>query len=296
MFGDYQMTNIAPSAMKDDKNAWLQDHLYVAFNEAENDNYTDKEVNSFVKRSTSVEGSSRAMYKMHKKGRFYALALLNTNDAGLHGLSRSDDATKRRIVIMMFKPNDSTVDWNSAKAIVEDISFRYSLYKYMHEEYNISNDYDPTRYDDDFDVWTKLHSLKPVPIESFNEYLKLDRNELHHDFKKPDYNIVQKHFSKGGDFKFYYICWHKTCDEFLKHLQYYPKNRSMNPELIKKGMLELGWTYDRKKSINNKERAVLFRNDFDEGNNEIPVKSTVDVPSKTKMPKMINDPEEDDFY
>jgi hypothetical protein len=277
MYGDYQMTNISPTAMKDDKNSWLENYLYISFNEAENDNYTDKEVNAWVKRSTSVETSIRAMGKVYRKGRFYATPTLCSNDPGLHGLSRSDDATKRRIVVMMYKPNDKSVDWKDAKAIVEDVSFGYSLYKYMYDEWNITEDYDPTAYADDYDVWNKLHALKPAPVETFNEFLKPSNSETH-DPRKPNYHLVNKYCTKAGKFKFYYICYHEACEEIMKHVhKLYPRS-SMNPEVFKKGMLALGWTYDRKKSIRSKECAVLFRTEWDgdDGDDEKPVKKKVE--------------------
>jgi hypothetical protein len=264
MFGNFSMDNIAPSAMKDQFNSWIENYLYIGFEEAENDNYTDKEVNTWVKRSTSIKTSIRGMRAVNRGGKFYAIPVMNSNDPGLYGLTRSDKATKRRIVIMMFKPADKNIDWSAEKTIVGDISFDYSLYKYMYDEYKISKDYDPTSYNDNYNVWSKLQTMKPVPIESFNEFLKMYSNEI----RKPsdiNYKLVHTYLSKTGKFQFYYLYYHEVVGEFMKYLQkYHKKSIGMTPETFKKGMLELGWEYDRKKSIYNKQTPVLFRTEFEE--------------------------------
>ena len=83
---------------------------------------------------------------------------MNTNDNGLNGLAYADEATKRRIVLLLYKKNDLTPEqWKAEKNIVKDPSFAFSLYYYMYHEYRISADYDPDGFNDDFGAWKALN-------------------------------------------------------------------------------------------------------------------------------------------
>ena len=59
--------------------------------------------------------------------------------------------------------------------LVENVSFGFSFYKYLYEDYKLPDDYDPTGFIDPsgFDPWKEVRSLKKSPTETFNEYLKL---------------------------------------------------------------------------------------------------------------------------
>ena len=260
MFGRYANDSVRPTAMKDQFNSWLQECLFIGFEEAENDNYTDKEVNTWVKASTSINTSIRGMHKATARGRNYAICVMNSNDPGLYGLSRADKATKRRLVVLMYKENDlKREDWDAIKAVVKDKSFAFSLYHYMYYKYKPSEDYNPDSYNDDFDVWSKLHDNKKSAVETFNELLRMD-DGAHHNRFKPNYRIVRHYLTKRSNF--FYIEYHQAMDEFNKHCTI-SNNKKLAAETFKAQMAELGWDYNRKKKI-PEETAVLFRDQFED--------------------------------
>ena len=66
---------------------------------------------------------------------------------------------------------------------------------------------------------------------------------------------------KTGDF--YYIDFLIADEEFGKHVRLSRLKGNWGTEAFKSGMIELGWSYDRRKTINNKRIQVLYRVDFD---------------------------------
>ena len=99
IFGSLAMTNVKPCRMKDPFNAWIEKLLFLCYEEGQSDNYTDNDVEIYIKNSTNPNKSIRAMRKETRQGSSYEVQVLNTNDPGLYGIARSDDAPKLRVVL-----------------------------------------------------------------------------------------------------------------------------------------------------------------------------------------------------
>jgi hypothetical protein len=258
LYGSFAFTNVTPKSMKDKFNDWLENRLFVSFEEAENESYTDKAINTFVKQWTSNEISIRGMYKTSRAGTNYAIGMLASNDAGLYGLARSDAATKRRIVNMLFKENDVSQErWDDMINLVMDKSFGYSFYKYMYEEYTISPSYNSDRYSDKYNTWQYLQSLKKNSIETFVELL--DRyNGGGYGYGDVNYDIVKIY--KGAKIQYAYIDFKDFQKNFKTHQQL-GNNKPMTVENAKVAMNDLGWKYNAKKKMDGHQLAVFYRED-----------------------------------
>ena len=269
IYGKYKMMNIDPGQMKDKFNEWEVNSLFNNFEEAENSSYVDKDVERYVKRCTSDEASIRGMRKTARQGEIFGINQMNTNDPGLFGIARGGMATKRRITLILFKevnPKDPNpeFDWKAEDENVEDESFTYSLHKYLFSEYELDKGYvpekgfvDPTN----FDPWAHVYVKKKTPIETFNENLQLKSAPSTSNLEV-NYNLVRQYKSrKTGEF--YYIDFQIADAEFGKHLRLSRFKGNWGTESFKTGMEELGWTYDRRKSIDGKRIQVLYRVDFE---------------------------------
>ena len=144
------LANVAvnPNQTSDLFNSWLSTLLMVHMEEADTDNYRNKDFEQFVKRITTINGSARAMYRETKAVRNSAIVGMNTNDPNLYGLTRSDEATKTRLVIIEFKDNNLTSkEWaNVREKYIDNADFAYSLYKYLSEELEIPSTFNLSRY------------------------------------------------------------------------------------------------------------------------------------------------------
>jgi hypothetical protein len=50
MFRRFATIKVQPAAMKDNLNDWIQNNLFISFEEIETDNDTDKTANTIIKR------------------------------------------------------------------------------------------------------------------------------------------------------------------------------------------------------------------------------------------------------
>ena len=135
-------------ATKDMFNSWLSENLMVHFEEADTDNYRNREFETLVKRITSPAGSSRAMYQTTKAVEHTAIVGMNSNDPTLFGLIRADEATLSRLVIIEFKERDfPEARWNDYKdQFYGNPDFAYSLYYYLKNDIEIPEDFHVNRY------------------------------------------------------------------------------------------------------------------------------------------------------
>ena len=144
------LANVAvnPNQTNDLFNSWLSTLLMVHMEEADTYNYRNKDFEQFVKRITTINGSARAMYRETKAVRNSAIVGMNTNDPNLYGLTRSDEATKTRLVIIEFKDNNLTPqEWaNVREKYIDNADFAYSLYTYLSEELEIPSTFSISRY------------------------------------------------------------------------------------------------------------------------------------------------------
>ena len=182
---------------------------------------------------------------------------MNTNNPGLFGIALSGIASKRRITLILFKevdPKDPNpgYDWQAEDQNVEDESFAYSLHRFLYEEYELPSDYVPTKGFVDpsgFDPWEHIYSKKKTPIETFNENLQLSTSTS--SSSQVNFNLVSKYNSKRSG-EFYYIDCQIVDEEFGKHVRLSRFKANLGTEALKIGMIELGWSYDRRKTMNKK--------------------------------------------
>jgi hypothetical protein len=199
------------------------------------------------------------MRESYKKGKNHALAVLCTNDAGLYGLTRSDDATKRRLVIVMFKKNDmSEEQWKEYKELIDDPNFGYSLYMYVYDEWG-ERGFNPDAFITEYDMYSELKSMKKNPVETFNELLTLNNGSLWTENTRDiHYNIVNEY--NGAKLHYFYI--HRSVALHNFNLHSLQGNRSkMTEETFKSEMKQLGWNYDRKR-ISGELLHVFYRDTF----------------------------------
>ena len=133
---------------KDMFNSWISETLMVHFEEADTDNYRNREFETFVKRITSPAGSSRGMYQTTKAVENTAIVGMNSNDPTLFGLIRADEATISRLVIIEFKERDFPIlKWEEYKQrFYGNPAFSYSLYHYLKNDIEIPADFCVSRY------------------------------------------------------------------------------------------------------------------------------------------------------
>jgi hypothetical protein len=156
-------------------------------------------------------------------------------------------------------------DWKAEDKNVEDESFTYSLHRYLYHDYQLPEEYTPTKGFVDpsgYDPWTQIHSMKKTPIETFEENLSLkSQNKIQS--STVNYNLVKFYNSKKTG-SYYYIEFLEADEEFGKHVRGSRSKGQWGSETFKAGMEELGWTYDRRKTMHGKRFQVLFRKDFNE--------------------------------
>jgi hypothetical protein len=268
LYGNFAFINIQPSASKDQFNDWLSSQLYIAFEEAETDNYTDKEMNAYVKRFTNTDLGVRAMRTSLTKGKNYAIGVLCTNDAGLYGLLRADEAVKRRLVVVLFKKNNmNSEQWSVYENIIKDDSFGFSLYTYIYNEWYsaIADNYNPNCFVSDYDVYSELKSFKKSSVESFNELLTVNKeNYLYFNQqtnRTPHYDLVFEY--QGEKISYYFIDRSTAITNFNLHAAQSNRNKMTDQSFIAE-MNTLGWSYDRKK-MHGDLKFVFYRSTFDHG-------------------------------
>jgi hypothetical protein len=256
IFGQYSMINITPSAVKDQFNDWIAKKLFLTFEEAETENYTNNQMSTFVKRFTNIDFASRAMHKSTTDTKNYAIGSLVTNDAGLYGLLRSEEATQRRLVVMIYKRNSLTSQqWDKWSATINDRSFAYSIAKFVYEELEVPTDYSPNRFVDAYDAYEILKPLKKNPVETMNELLEMWK-EPEFGEKGPNYNIVRKY--TGDRIGYYYIRRNDLFKTYNDHCQLSNRYKQGDGNLINE-MKTLGWDFGKKHMKDGSNTNVFFR-------------------------------------
>lgn len=147
---------------KDQFNGWTTDHLMLWLEEVQGnrDNVDNLKLSELVKQMTTENASIRRMYQENTEAKNIAIIGLNTNQRDLKGLTRADDATKSRLVIIKYREGNNERNGGSAAftakcgRFLDDEAFAYSLYYYLMHEYAIPQTFNINRYEgkekDDF--------------------------------------------------------------------------------------------------------------------------------------------------
>ena len=169
--------------------------LMIHMEEAESENYRNKNMERVIKRLTTIAGSSRGMYKETESARNQAIVGFNTNQNELYGLVRADQATLSRLVIIEFKPKPKDLNWDEIKdKFINQKDFAYSLYKYLLEDFEIPKTFNTCRYvsiDKDEFISKACHKSKNN-VESWLE----EANEEYELFEKRKWRNVEYYWCK----------------------------------------------------------------------------------------------------
>jgi hypothetical protein len=117
---------------------------------------------------------------------------------------------------------------------------------------------DPSGYD----PWCQIHTLKKSPIETFEENLMLHSSPRNNS-SQVNYNLVKYYHSKKTG-TYYYINFLEADEEFGKHVRLSRFKGQWVSDTFKEGMKELGWNYDRRKTIHGKRIQALYKKDFND--------------------------------
>ena len=99
--------------LKSDFNDWMENSLYMYFEELEEGNYREKFFEIFLKQATSENTMIHAKYQKARIGSYKFIMAMNTNAPDLYGLVNADGAVKNRAVIIQFKPAPPQDEWNA---------------------------------------------------------------------------------------------------------------------------------------------------------------------------------------
>ena len=251
LYGVYANCGDTPEKVVDDQfDSWQKRLLMLHMEEAENENYRNKKMETAIKRLTTINSSARAMYRESESIQNKAICGMNTNQSDLYGLIRGDEALLSRLVIIEFKPRTPELDWEAAKKkFIKNSSFACSLYKYLLEDLEIAEDFSPCRYrsseKDEFIKNAKKNSK--TNIEEWIETIAEERIEIKDAsgefkrvklLKKYKINGVDHYFAKPKDLVLSY-------KNFCKQMSY---NFSFKSQNVIESLVEMGWT-DRKTTV-----------------------------------------------
>ena len=274
-------TGINPKVTSSEFNGYLLGIFYLAFEEADDACYADKQIQEFIKRLTGEDFGCRQMYKDLTEGVCYAVGSLNTNDVGCYGLVRAARPVQRRLVFGVFKEaneDDMTDDkwFHWSKIIKSNKDFGYSFHRYILEDYPytfLEDDgtlradfkYNPERFDDNtFDAVGYLKKLKKSSVEKFIDMLVMhDSHYGSGDPRKPKLNLLHYY---GGDRKGYYFLHSEGLyDNFILHhnseivtgKRKYPISEERFTEELK----SMGWEFNAEVTQNKVKVRRIYRND-----------------------------------
>jgi len=245
---------------KDDKNAWQERMLLLWAEEVQNDKYRNEDMEKTIKLMITPEGSFRDMYKTAKSGEKHFIAGMNSNKPDLYGLIRADDATITRLVIVEYKPNPKRdIPWAKyVKKFLQDPNFGYSLYKYLAEEIEIPDDFDPCRYysQEKYDYINKAKGTSKNTLEAWMDSLFNGRGDYDSDLRVTTWDKKE----------YYYItipAMNRSYKQFHAEQGWGPqfKSDSLTKEFVKLG-------FEKKKTNIPGQRGVellrVLKDKFDE--------------------------------
>ena len=99
--------------LKSDFNDWMENSLYMYFEELEEGNHRERFFETFVKQATSDNTMIHGKYQKAHAGAYKFIMAMNTNAPDLYGLINADGAVKNRMVILKFKPAPPQDEWNA---------------------------------------------------------------------------------------------------------------------------------------------------------------------------------------
>jgi hypothetical protein len=264
MLNHLAMVNCTPELLENDRfNEYDERYLFCSINETQADSKRHYEANKIariIKSATDPEGEVRGMHKAARSGKKLPLWNLNTNEADLHGIAymTNDKALMSRLSITVWKKQIKT------KAEMEEIdnkflynpNMAYSLYKYLTEEYDIT-EYSPKRTDDPEkeEILKMLKAKNKSPLQEFVEYLEYYDETRKISPDETNYWIIHRYeaASSYAQGKYEYV----KESEFKRELKR-EKNITINADKLKSEMLGFGWDYGQKK-IKGKNERVFYR-------------------------------------
>jgi hypothetical protein len=192
-------TAVVPKQLEEDQfNNWTFEKLMLHVEEAETDNYQRHNLDSIVKRITTLNGSGRAMYQETQDKRHWAMFGMNSNKSDLYGMIRGDEALISRLVILHFKPRGD-FDWQGsavADHFIKDPCFAYSFKRYLETEYVIPDDFTTDRYygKDKDEFIAEALSHNKTTVDEWLELLNISPDTILQDttFKKVPYKYIVK--------------------------------------------------------------------------------------------------------
>jgi hypothetical protein len=219
---------------------------------------------SVIKRKTDDEGEIRAMNKNARAGKQLPIWNINTNEADLYGIAyaTNDQALMSGLSISVWKKNTKSTE--EKRAIDDKYRFnpnmKYSMYRYLLEDYVISESYSPKRYSDtEKDAILKmLKAHNKSPLQEFVEYLEFYDPGVGGSYSNPadvNYELIHRYSCNSISSKESYEYVIET--EFKRVLGK-DKGLKMKAQTLQTEMATLGWTYGRKK-IDGKAQRVFYR-------------------------------------
>lgn len=212
-------------------NGWACDLLMLHVEELQNSNYRNHDFEGIIKQMTTKMGSGEKKGVDTKACEHHAIIGFNTNQKDLYGLIRADEATISRLVILFFKPKPEDLDWDEFKTEIglndkvnteqDAFNLGYTMYKYLKEEYDISNKFSPCRYyeQEKFDLIDTLRKDNKNSIDSWLNELRYDDADESDEYIPNEYKLLVKKRIKGIE----YTCIKNVKREINKSYSYFVK-------------------------------------------------------------------------
>lgn len=231
---------------KDQFNEWTVKCLLLWMEEVQGnrENVDILQLSELVKQMTTPQVSVRPMYNGCKLCKNIGIIGLNTNQKDLKGLTRSDDATKSRLVIIKYQgcvayENDPNFDFDDKCCeFIEHPDFTWSLYYYLMYEYEIPKCFKTNRYygkeKEQFII--EANRERKRPIEAFLSDITMVDEE--NDYEQNNLCITyKKGLSKNKEtvFRFRTTDFNITYNIWKRENESYPVIRDITLELEKKG-------------------------------------------------------------
>jgi hypothetical protein len=228
---------IDPRQLESDQfNNWIYEKLMLHVEEAETTNYQKHNLDSIVKRITTLNGSGRGVYQETMEKRHWAIFGMNTNKSDLYGMIRGDEALISRLAVVHFKPQGS-LDWGGMDGTprlsdkwMKNPNFGYSFKRYLETEYVIPSDFTSVRYycQDKFDFIADALRKNKTTIDEWLELLHNSSDPILHDGKFQ--KIDCKYLIKNQCYRHYEQNTRASADKF--------KAQNFMKVLIEKGFVE----------------------------------------------------------
>jgi hypothetical protein len=158
-------------------NGWACDLLMLHFEELQNDNYRNKEFETFIKQFTTPTGSGERKFKENGGDEKHnAILGFNTNQPDLYGVIRGDEALISRLALLHFKPKPDNLDWDEVKKdllVNDDTNLNnigFTLYTDLKNNYKIPDRFKTSRYYSE----DKNKLIEQLRGENKKNYRKLD--------------------------------------------------------------------------------------------------------------------------